>query len=268
MGEPQFDRGVRLLDLEGLRNYRTAEPPVPLHQLQSPGAYSSYPNRYTDPQHLLRLTWREFVHPRGKPYSLLLEFLGGGSRGGVNMADLPGVKAAVNHLCDDILAVLRGLDDRITEYKIFLADLEAICKPERNYDERAGEFLAATQQQVIDLQMRIAELPPTTDIATVNEHSQKIKGLVGTGGLLGQTTEFELFAEVCLTALSQRQDLLDEYREFAKVARDQAATAITLILPSKDRAEKIRALTQNVLRNRHYLEGDWRGERIGEEAGQ
>jgi hypothetical protein len=182
------------------------------------------------------------------------------------MAELPGVNAAVDHLCEDIVSVLQGLDHRIREYQLFLADFKENCEPEHNLEGQTGDFLAATLHRVDCLQIKIEQMLPTLKIAAVKEHSQKVKALVGTGGWLGQTTEFERFAETCLTALSQRQDLLDEYREFVKAARDQAAAEIPLMPSGQDKAEQIRALTQEVLRNRHYLEGDWRGESIGAEV--
>ena len=54
--------------------------------------------------------------------------------------------------------------------------------------------------------------------------------------------------------------MLKEYREFAKTIRDNAGLAIIERPEAKDAAQQVRELTQKVLRNRYYLEDDWRGE--------
>ena len=66
---------------------------------------------------------------------------------------------------------------------------------------------------------------------------------------------------MAVLALSQRQKVLTEYREFVKNLRDEAALMVTEEPGLRDISERIRRLTQGILRNRYYLEGDWRGEK-------
>ena len=246
-----IERAAELLNLEALSSYRTAQPPVPLHELQSPGAYSSYPNRYTSPQSPENIPWRKFVQPRGHAFSILLELLGGGSQGGLNMADQPGIRKVMDHLCSDITNLLKGLDWRMAEYEEFLSTLEQ-------------SILDDVQREVEELRGKLANLPPTTEIAEVDKCITKIKGLIGSGGWIDKKKEFIEFAEVSLNALSQRQDRLEEYRRCAQRIRTRAGMIITRKPDLKDAAEKTRELARSVLGNRYYLEGDWRGEKIFE----
>jgi hypothetical protein len=244
-----IERATELLNLEALTSYRTAQPPVPLHELQSPGAYSSYPNRYTNPQNPKTVAWRKFVQPRTRDFSIILELLGGSAYGGLNMADQPGIRDVMEHLCGDITNLLKGLDSRMAEYEEFLSTLEQ-------------PILDDVQREVEELRGKLANLPPHTEIAEVDKCITKIKGLIGSGGWIGQTKEFIEFAEVSLTALSQRQDRLEAYRRCVQRIRTSAGMIITQKPDLKDVAEKIRERTRSVLGNRYYLEGDWRGEKI------
>jgi len=257
-----------LLDLDGLMGYRTAVTPVPLHALQSPGAYSTYPNRYTNPQNPDNIPWRKFVQPRTRTFSLLIEFLGGGDTGGINAADQVGLNSMVTHVCDDIVNLLQGLDQRADEYEEFLSGLRQLCRAEEQEGDAAIELAETTRKDIENLRQKLAAMPEAIGIAEVEKHIQEIKGLLGSGGWLGHKPEFVDFAEVCLSALSQRQDLLAEHRGFAKRMRDRAGLVVPQKPELKDIAEKIRDLTWKVLRNRYYLEGDWRGESVREERAQ
>ena len=68
------------------------------------------------------------------------------------------------------------------------------------------------------------------------------------------------FSVITKSALTDRQRLLSEYREFAKRARDKAGIEITKEPQVRAEAQKIRKLAQKILRRRYYMEGDWRGE--------
>jgi hypothetical protein len=84
---------------------------------------------------------------------------------------------------------------------------------------------------------------------------------MGTGEELWDRSEFYRFWKASGTALSERQEILKRYRDFVKGLRNKAGIAITEEPGTKDTSEEIRGLAQNILRERYYLEGDWRGEK-------
>ena len=61
-------------------------------------------------------------------FSPILELMGGGDYGGLNMADTEGIRSALTHYLGDISGMLRGLDDRIGEYDRFLPISMAFAK--------------------------------------------------------------------------------------------------------------------------------------------
>jgi len=262
----------RLLDVEGITGYRTTQDRLPLHELLLPTT-SRYqggqveagrkggpgPNDY----HLGTLSpwglgWRRFLRPQ-LDFSPVLEFLGGGDNGAINMADTEGVKSTVDHLCGDVFNLLTGLDDRTREYEGFVSDLQKHYSAPRKENAQTGAFLDGIHTEMENLAGRRKELP-LTDLAKVHDCIEKIKALIGSSKKLGHTKEFAQFCEVSLAALSERQAVLKEYRQFAKTIRDKSGLAIIEKPETKDAAEQVRELTQKVLRNRYYLEDDWRGE--------
>ena len=73
--------------------------------------------------------------------------------------------------------------------------------------------------------------------------------------------EYKDLSSLSRAALSERQKVLDAYRELAKRVRDEAGLQIILTPQIKEQYEAVRKMTRDILRNRYYLEGDWRGEK-------
>lgn len=72
--------------------------------------------------------------------------------------------------------------------------------------------------------------------------------------------EFKVFSRMCRRVLAERQGILAEYRAFAKRVRDEAGRRVLSEPKFKRMGDEIRVKAQDILRNRCYLEGDWRGE--------
>ncbi len=249
----------RLLDTEGITGYRTTEEPIPLHELLLPSSSRYRPGQVQGRTRTpWSIAWRRFLRPQ-LDFSPVLELSGGGDYGAINMAKTKGVESVVGHFCGDISNLLKGLDDRTGEYETFISDLDGLCRTEKKENSQATEFLDGIKAEIEGLKTRRANLP-LTDIAEVHDCIENIQALFGSGGRLGKKKEFERFSEVSILALAERQAVLREYRELAKATRDKAGLVITEKPEAKELAEGIRELTQKVLRNRYYLEGDWRGE--------
>jgi len=223
-----------ILDIEGLRAYRTAEKPVPLHVFLTSQDQRLWPEDSPG--------WPESLD-FSPIYQLLIR---------ISMVERKGVGETAGHLCEDILNSLKGLDSRIEEYEKFLASMRNFCEINK---ERPLEM----EKGIEALEKRIAGMP-ITEIKEVSDSIEAVKGCLGTGEQLWDRGEFSRLREISESALSERQEILAEYRDFVKKMRNDAGVAITKNPETRDISEEIRRLTQNILRNRYYLEGDWRGE--------
>jgi Tol biopolymer transport system component len=72
--------------------------------------------------------------------------------------------------------------------------------------------------------------------------------------------DFEAFARRCLRFVAERQRILSKYRTWTKRTCDRTALLILAHPEFKATGDKLRQTSHAVLRNRYYLEGDWRGE--------
>ena len=77
---------------------------------------------------------------------------------------------------------------------------------------------------------------------------------------IGYEEEFRRFSHRCRRRLAEQQRILSKYRELVKHVRDEAARLIVAAPEFKALGEGIREMTRAILRDRYYLEGDWRGE--------
>jgi len=233
-------RGI--LDIDGIRDYRTAEKLVPLHTF-----LTSQENRL----------WPEDNPgwPQVLDFSPIFQLIVR-----VRMVDRKGVESTVTHLCEDILNSLKGLDNRIEEYEKFLVSLKNFCKANRKQSVETDKFFTAIEENIEDLQSSLANLS-ITEIRKVSDSIAAVKSCSGTGEELWDRGEFYSFREISESSLSERQEILTKYRNFVKEIRNKAGVMITETEESKDIYEEIRRLTQNFLRERYYLEGDWRGEK-------
>jgi hypothetical protein len=257
------------LDIGGVQGYRTADQGTPFRELS-----------------LHRPGWHPaLAHEEHEGEFGVLEVMGS-----VFPVDTDGVRSLLQHLGNDALGLLRGLDSRIGEYEQFLRDLAAFCQTHDNEDQDG--FLAAVGAQANEL-LQSGRDPRRTTITGVEKAFQTVLAVVGTRDRLtltafeafcrlpgneawaaildefmgylaakegrlwhNRTVRFELwydddfgeFSRRCLTFVAERQRILSEYRTWAKRTCDSAAHVIL--------AQK----THAVLRNRYYLEGDWRGE--------
>jgi len=71
---------------------------------------------------------------------------------------------------------------------------------------------------------------------------------------------FTAFSYRCIRFQAERQRILTGYRTWIKSTRDRAAQLIIAEPEFKAVGEELRRKTRAVLRDRYYLEGDWRGE--------
>jgi Tol biopolymer transport system component len=223
------------LDIDGLRTYRTTREAVPLHVLLTSQENRLWPE--DNPGWPDVLDFSPF-------YPLFVR---------IRMVNRNGVESTVTHLCEDILNSLIGLDDRIEEYEKFLVSLERLYT-----GQDASPF--GMEESIKDLRDELADLP-ITRIRTVSDSIETVRRCMGTGEELWDRSEFYRFWKASGTALSERQEILKRYRDFVKELRNKAGTVITEEPGAKDTSEEVRRLAQNILRERYYLEGDWRGEK-------
>ncbi|MBM3211860.1 hypothetical protein FJZ33_06565, partial [Candidatus Poribacteria bacterium] len=208
-----------LMDIDGIRTYRTAKNPVPLHVFLTSQENRLWPESFPGwPQTL------DF----SPIYQLLIR---------IRMVERKGVESIAANLCQDILNSLKGLDDRIDEYKSFLASLE-------NF---AGSIPFRINESIDDLRLEIADLP-LTDLGVISDSIEAIRLCLGTNDELWDRGEFYRFRELTESALSERQEILALYRNFTKELRNKAGIAITENPELKDKAEEIRKITHSLLR--------------------
>jgi len=72
--------------------------------------------------------------------------------------------------------------------------------------------------------------------------------------------EFKEFSNRCERVLSERQNILAQHRALLKRVQDGAAQIVLTNPDLESVSNELREKTRAVLRNRYYLEGDWRGE--------
>ncbi|MFC1713446.1 hypothetical protein ACFL6S_07260 [Candidatus Poribacteria bacterium] len=235
------DRLNIVLDIEGIRTYRSAEGSLPLHTL-----LTSQENRL----------WPEDSSgwPKSLDFSPLHPLLVR-----IRMVEREGVESTAMHLCEDILKSLEGLDNRIEEYEKFLDELKESCEVDERYSPETVEFLNGVEQGIANLRSGIAE-SYVTEIGEISQAIGEIKGSLGTSDYLWDRNEFSDFWELSEAGLSERQEILTRYRDFVKRVRNHAGMTISKDAGARVVCEDVRELTQNILRNRYYLEGDWRGE--------
>ncbi len=156
----------------------------------------------------------------------------------------PASKQMVQHWHDDIIHILQGLDQRIVEYRRFFQKLEDEGRLPQGvtFD---GEHTAMTKAAAI-------KLSPETIQGMRNWLNHRANSM--------HDKAFTGFLEQARTLLRERQEVLREYRTVVKELRDQAGRNIAAGASDVEFNEKLRDQAAEVLRNRYYFEGDWRGE--------
>ncbi len=269
------------LDIEGVRSYRTSQDGTPFRELSlhQPG-------------------W----HPALASEELTGEFGVLEAMGSVFPVANDGVRSLLQHLGNDALGLLQGLNDRVGEYERFLRDLATFCQ-DHQHEDRDG-FLASVSVEAIEL-LKSDRNPPRTTITDVEKALQKVLAVVGTRDRLTLTMfeafcrlpgneewaaileefmgylaakegrlwhddtvrfelwyddDFEEFYRRCVTFAAQRQRVISQYRAWAKGICNRTAQ-LTIAHPKfKSTGDELRQEIHAILRNRYYLEGDWRGE--------
>lgn len=154
--------------------------------------------------------------------------------------------AYAGHLCDDIPLFVEGLDQRLAEYAAFSREVPpatldaagAIVRKLAELGEKQRGLRSA--KEAAPLAARIRQL-------AAKESSDNRK-------------RFEECGKELLALGGPRQEMLQAYRRLAVALRDAAGAATWARPDFLPVAEQIRASCQSVLRNRYYVEGDWRGE--------
>ncbi|MBM4040231.1 MAG: hypothetical protein FJ290_17130 [Planctomycetes bacterium] len=148
--------------------------------------------------------------------------------------------AYVGHLCDDIPLFVEGMDQRLAEYAGFAREVQ-----------RQEKALSATAQKLAELAGRTLTSPKA--LAPL---CARIKQLAAKESSTNRK-EFEDCCKEIIAVVGPREEMLRSCRKLAIELRDAAGNAP---LAQPELAEKIRGLCQTVLRNRLYVEADWRGE--------
>jgi hypothetical protein len=163
------------------------------------------------------------------------------------------------HLCDDLLPFVEGLDQRLKEYADFTRDLRLLGKP----SEQAGpdgpkllSGLAAMVGKLGELGEVQGTLKSPKEILPL---CAKIRQLTAKQSSENRK-QFEECCKAILAAVGPREEMLRSYRKLAVDMRDAAGSAPLTQPELIAAAEKVRTLCQGVLRNRFYVEADWRGE--------
>ncbi len=161
-----------------------------------------------------------------------------------------GVTETVGHLCDDLVSVIAGLDDRIGEYETMCRSLEA--------GGEGGDPCGATEA-VKRARAAAAAIEPAP-VAGVKAAGDALTGVANRRRQMSSSREFRRLRDVFNEALEKRRRIVAIYRRLAKDVRNRAGLAVTTRPKTKAACERLRSAAGAALRNRYHLEADWRGE--------
>ncbi|HIE51263.1 MAG TPA: hypothetical protein EYP85_05855 [Armatimonadetes bacterium] len=165
----------------------------------------------------------------------------------------------VGHLCDDLQPFIEGLDQRLGEYRDFAAKVERLCQTASREAPTAAKFtegIAPIRQQLAELGQQQGRLKRAAEVAA---YCRQIKQLTAAESP-DNRSRFEALSRNIREVVGPREEMLRTYRRLAKELRDRAGWAAVRQPELIELAEGIRKLARAVLRNRYYIEGDWRGE--------
>ena len=166
----------------------------------------------------------------------------------------------VGHLCADVQPFIAGMDERLDEYAAFTDKVAQRCAAARKRRAAGQKLLAAADEMVRELrrvQQGRAGMRPAAEVAAP---CAKMKQLVR-GESAQDRQEFERLRGEILSIVGPREETLRTCRSLVKALRDSAGAGCLGEPESLELAESIRQLARQVLRNRYYVEDDWRGER-------
>ena len=229
-----------VLDVDGTRTYRTSREWVPFLEISTEDK-----------------DWDIYGLHTAKERGLgVLEAFGG-----IRQGETEGIEAITAHLGDDILNLLQGLDGRMKEYRDFFAGLEEFLRVSGKGSET--EFPGSVLPGIATALNKCAGMPLSgiEKVSVALDDVRKSLSAPGNHEILLHSDEFKRLHGVATSALAERQKVLEEYRGLAKSLREEAGDLATRAPAGlADLADEIRARTGMILRNRYYLEGDWRGE--------
>jgi len=211
-------------------------------------------------------------------------------------AGTPGTRSLLAHLGNDAIDLLKGLDARIGEYEGTLGQVAAFCRSRAmgglaaqaeetlRLEEGARRTDAATAARALDGLLailgtrdnrRLHDLLALCELFENDPRASEFREAMGVVGAkegrlwhddvvyyeIRYEDEFEVFWRCCRRALGERQRIIERYRAAVQHIRDAAGRLVTTTPQCKGAADELRAMTQAVLRNRQFLEGDWRGEK-------
>lgn len=225
------------LDTSGIRGWRSSREPVAMQEI--------------------------FMHPHGWDPSLV--HTAPGDLGileammGISRKDTEPSKSVVRHYGQDVTRLLTGLDDRVAEYKKFLADMGMVCATD---DARADAFLTGVAAQLKTVNSGPAG--GAGDVGGLDQVKTSLDALINTAfdgrSHLYGSKQYKEFSAASRASLAQRLAVIDAARRFAQSVRDDAGLYIVAHPDAPASCEKVRAMARDILRDRYYLERDWRGE--------
>ena len=275
-----LDGYMKLLDIEGICGYRTGEPPVPFRELSTRNT-SWHPAKANDEEGEFGvLEVLGSVFPAATPGTQsLVAHLGGDA---LNL--LRGLDVRIDEYQEflgDIAAFSEAHEDAdpsgwLTEVKSEVretlesgkaATMTDVAEATKALNDLAA-ILGTRDFLTLDVMRVFCKLPGNEDWAEVFEDFLGFlgakEGRMWHGGVLCHEIwyehEFKTFSELCRRLLAERESVLGAYRERVKGVRDAAACRVIRDPAFKAVGDELRRLTQRVLRNRCYLENDWRGE--------
>jgi hypothetical protein len=174
-------------------------------------------------------------------------------------------KAFVEHLCDDVPALLEGMDGRLDEFVAFARQVRELAETWQKGRPQAQAFFAGIKPALDNLDAACKKRDKLPAAADAARSALAIKKLTPQEmkDQKDQSRKTREFSELCSKvhqAAQARADLIRALRSAAKQLRDRAGIACAEHVELRGPAAELRQLAQGVLRNRYYFEGDWRGE--------
>ncbi|MCD6364418.1 MAG: hypothetical protein J7M14_00935, partial [Planctomycetes bacterium] len=177
--------------------------------------------------------------------------------GWINSSRRKGVAEAIANHCEDIVAMLRGLDERIGEYETMTRRALSICRASAATDASslAGARLAARISGKFD------EIQsPSVPTQRVKAAGEKLKAAADRKAVVAKLPAYKHFCEIADLAFAQRSATISAYRTQAKNIRHLAGEALIAAEAPANLCENLRSLAGAALRNRYFIEADWCGE--------
>ncbi len=174
------------LDVEGVRGYRIADERMPFRELV-----------------VHSMEWHPAKANEDSEAFGILELMGS-----VFPVGTDGVRSFVQHMGDDALGMLEGLDTRIAEYETFLTDLPPFCQERRANDVQG--FLGTVAVQSQDL-LASGRGGPKMPVAKAAEALDGVMAIIGTR----DTVSLDLFKAFCkMPGNDDWSQVYDDFRSY------------------------------------------------------